>query len=74
MPYFVYRIESRPIKLLKKLEAFDSFGQASGYAKEARAELSGDVLIKVIFAENELQAEDLLSSPREAKIIGGDDD
>lgn len=74
MPYFVYRMENRPIKLLKKLDAFDAFKDASSYAKEARAALSGDALIKVIFAENELQAEDLLSTAREAKIIGGDDD
>ncbi len=73
MPYFVYRMESRPIKLLRKLDAFDSFSQASSYAKEARAGLPEGILIKVIFAENELQAEDLLSTPREAKIIGDDD-
>ncbi len=73
MPYFVYRIENRPIKQLRKLDSFYSFIDASRHAKETRAGLSGDALIKVIFAENELQAEDLLSTEREKQIIGDDD-
>lgn len=73
MPYYVYRIESRPIKMLRKLDAFAAFSEASSFAKDARAGLEGDARIKVIFAENELQAEDLLSTVREAQITGGDD-
>lgn len=73
MPYFVYRIETRPIKLLKKLESFPAFRDASNYAKEARISVATDVQIKVIFAENELQAEDLLSTVRHAQITGNDD-
>ncbi|HQT25029.1 MAG TPA: hypothetical protein PLK99_00330 [Burkholderiales bacterium] len=72
MNHALFRIQNR--KLLKKLDSFPAFRDASNYAKETRISVATDVLIKVIFAENELQAEDLLSSPREAKIIGGDDD
>ncbi len=73
MPYFVYRIETLPIKQLKKLDAFEAFRDASSYAKEVRSDLPANTLIKVIFAENELQAEDLLCTVREAKITGDDD-
>ena len=73
MPYFVYRIETLPIKQLKKLDAFEAFRDASSHAKEARTGLPANALIKVIFAENELQAEDLLCTVREAQITGDDD-
>ena len=43
------------------------------HAKEARIGLPAHALIKVIFAENELQAEDLLCTIREAQITGDDD-
>jgi hypothetical protein len=73
MPYYVYRIESKPFKKLDKLNAFESFREASGYAKEARAGISQEIQIKVIFAENELQAEDLLNTVRQAQVTGSDD-
>lgn len=73
MPYFVYKMESRPIKLLTRIESFAAFRDASAYAKEKRIGLAPDVQIKVIFAENELQAEDLLSTVRHAQITGDDD-
>ena len=69
MPYFVYRIERRPIKVLRKLDSFGSFNDASRCAKEERARLADNSAIKVIFAENELQAEELLSTEREQKIF-----
>ncbi len=73
MPYFVYRIESRPIRKLSKLECFPSFREASAHAKAARAVLPEGTAIRVIFAENELHAEDLLSTVREAQKTGEDD-
>lgn len=71
MPYFVYRIGSGPVRTLTKLDAFPAFREASQFAKACRADQSGQ--IKVIFAENELNAEDLLSTVREAKMTGDDD-
>lgn len=75
MPYFVYKIENFPIRRLEKLNAFDVFKDASVYAKEQRAaqNLPEGQIIKVIHAENELMAEDVLSQVREAPPRIGDD-
>ncbi len=60
---------------LEKIEQHDEFRVASGRAKLLRS----DVLsiepyeVKVIFAEHELMAEDLLSQVREPTLELGDD-
>jgi hypothetical protein len=66
MPYFVYKIFETPIRRLEKLEQHDAFRAASDRAKQLRSELASDAtcVIKVIFAENELHAEDLLNQIR----------
>lgn len=68
MPYFVYKIFEKPIRRLEKLEQHEAFREASGRAKQLRSELAVEAacIIKVIFADNELQAEDLLNQVREA--------
>jgi hypothetical protein len=68
MPYFVYKIFETPIRRLEKLEQHDAFREASNRAKQLRGELSSDAAyaIKVIFAETELHAEDLLYQVRES--------
>jgi hypothetical protein len=78
MPYFIYQIETLPggaMKRLDKLAAFASFKEASAAAKKFRAapDLPPGCTVKVMFAENELQAEDLLSQPREPEPMIGDD-
>jgi hypothetical protein len=75
MPYFVYKIIEKPIRQLEKLEQHDAFREASNRAKQMRGELSGDAnyTIKVIFAETELHAEDLLNQVREAAPNPQDD-
>ena len=75
MPYFVYKIFEKPIRHLEKLEQHDSFREASNRAKQMRGELAGDVdyTIKVIYAETELHAEDLLNQIREAAPNPQDD-
>jgi hypothetical protein len=67
MPYFVYKIFETPIRRLEKLEQHDAFREASNRAKQLRGELASDTscVIKVIFAETELHAEDLLYQVRE---------
>lgn len=75
MPYFIYRVQHLPILQLKKLEQHDSYRDASARAKEMRR---GDgeadpAAIKMIFAENELAAEDILSQVREPAPELGDD-
>jgi cell fate (sporulation/competence/biofilm development) regulator YmcA (YheA/YmcA/DUF963 family) len=68
MPYFVYKIFETPFRRLEKLEQHEAFRDASNRAKQLRSELSSEVpcIIKVIFAETELHAEDLLNQIREA--------
>lgn len=75
MPYFVYKIVERPIRQLEKLEQHDAFRDASNRAKQLRSELPGNAVstIKVIFAETELHAEDLLNQVREAAPNPQDD-
>ena len=70
MPYYIYRV--KPFAQLEKLAAFDAFGEASAQAKALRAAQSAGTPgnIKVMFAENELQAEDLLCQVRDAPPKG----
>jgi hypothetical protein len=75
MPYFVYKVFEKPIKHLELIERFDVFREASAFAKARRAELAakGEALVKLVFAENELEAEDTLMQVREKEPITGDD-
>ncbi|MBI3478858.1 MAG: hypothetical protein HY016_00630 [Nitrosomonadales bacterium] len=75
MPYFVYKIFETPIRRLEKLEQHDAFSAASNRAKQLRGELGGEATytIKVIFADNELHAEDLLNQVRTAAPNPQDD-
>jgi hypothetical protein len=75
MPYYIYKVAAQPIRQLAKLAQYDIFKEASAEAKRLRKEvdLTGGVQIKMIFADNELLAEDLLNQPREAEPLTGDD-
>jgi hypothetical protein len=76
MPYYLYRVtQSGPIKQLDKISQFEVFKEASTEAKRLRKEpdLPVGALIKVIFADNELMAEDLLNQVREGEPLTGDD-
>ena len=75
MPYFVYKIESFPIRRLEYLTHFASFKEASTEAKQRRTAtpLSEGQVVKVIFAESELEAEDLLSQLRPTPPTTGED-
>jgi len=66
MPYYIYKVFSFPIRRLEKLEQHHAFRDASARAKALRAELSSaeQGSIKMILADNELHAEDLLSQQR----------
>ena len=75
MPYFIYRVTEFPVRQLEKLEQHDVYREASARAKQLRAELAEDspAIIKMIHAESELQAEDLLNQVREPAPQLGDD-
>lgn len=72
MAYYIYRIF--PFARLEKVAQFEVFKDASAEVKRLRAaeNQAADSKLKVIFAENELQAEDLLSQVRRAEpgVIG----
>lgn len=74
VPYFVYKIQPL-LRLLEKVDAHDTFKAASEQAKMLRRETPpGDACrVKVIHADNELLAEDLLSQVRDTQPFTGDD-
>lgn len=74
MPYFVYKIG--PLNILEKQGQAENFKEAKAVANELRKQLAPNAgqSIKMIFAENELAAEDILSQPRELDpTLSGDD-
>ncbi|MBX3636178.1 MAG: hypothetical protein KF683_12480 [Rubrivivax sp.] len=74
MPYFVFRVGA--LGVLSKLAEFPSFREASAHAKAQRAADAPGTpgRVKVMFADNELAAEDLLSQVREAPPHIAEDD
>ena len=74
MPYYVYKIQPL-IKVLEKVQQFGSFKDASKFAKDLRASLAStdNCAVKVIFGENELEAEDTLSQVRDPQPLTGED-
>lgn len=66
MPYYIYRV--KPFAQLEKLTEFEAFNDASAHAKALRAGEGAAVSgkIKLMFADNELQAEELLCQVRVA--------
>ena len=76
MPYYIYRVTPvGPIQQLAKISQFEVFKEASNEAKRLRreTELAAGEKIKTVFAENELQAEELLSQPPREDFADGED-
>lgn len=79
MSYFVYKIIPGPTELVKNLElleSFDVFREAKVFAREQRTMLAQDAkeTIKVIFAESQLRAEELLLEHREPPLLDGNEE
>jgi hypothetical protein len=74
MPYYVFRLGM--FKVLEKKGEWASFKEAKAHTNELRKTLdpkSGDK-VKMIFAENEIAAQDALSAERELdQRLSGDD-
>ncbi|MDD5479879.1 hypothetical protein [Rhodoferax sp.] len=72
MPYYIYHV--KPFGQLEQLRALDTFSEASKQAKLLRLqlELPATDKVKVIFAEDPLQAQDLLCQVRVAGPKGDD--
>lgn len=74
MPYFIYKIG--PLNILEKQGVAATFKEAKAAVNALRKGLDPmcGVTVKMIFAENELAAEDILSQPRELDpSLAGDD-
>ena len=74
MPYFIYKITSGSagaIKSLELIDQYDAFKTAKKFIREKRPEIEIDsrTTLKMIFAETEFEAEQRLSTAREAPIL-----
>lgn len=74
MPYFIYKItsgSSGAIKALECIDRYDGFKQAKKFIRELREQTVHDsrTAIKMIFADDELEAEQRLREPRQAPIL-----
>lgn len=74
MPYYLFKIsEPDSLKLVKQLDLLDTFEvfrDARAEAKRLRAEeAGGDCIYKVMFAENQLSAEEQLLEKREKPVL-----
>ena len=72
MPYFVYRIEQG--KKLQYIDKFEKYREAREYVRQLRPQQSADEpgKVRMVFAENQMEAETLLLTPREAPVEGDD--
>lgn len=73
MPYYVYRVF--PFRRLEKVDAFPNYKEASARLRALRKEAGpgAGFTARLICAENELEAEDLLSQDRPPEGLIGDD-
>lgn len=72
--YFTYKITQQPgsmIKQLEKIDRFERFKDAKKQVRELRENQPSEdySLFKVMFAENELEAEERLLEKREEQIV-----
>ena len=75
MPYFIFKMTVQEgmslVKNLELISEFGSFKEAKKFAREKRSELPDDSneIIKVMFADNQLIAEEQLLEHREKPIL-----
>ncbi len=74
MAYYLYKVsDSGGIDLVKQLElisSFDKFREAKLKARELRGEVPEDgFFYKIVFADSELHAEELLMEKREQPVL-----
>jgi len=75
MPYYVFKVTTFPFKQFELAGQFDAFKEASAHAKELRKSVTPNdkTVVKVMFGENQLQAEDILNQEREPQPMTGED-
>ena len=66
MPYYIFHTYAFPVRRLELVEESAVFRDASARTKALRAsaELPPGCIVKMVFAENQLHAEDLLNQVR----------
>ena len=74
MPYYLFKISSSArldlVKDLELLEVFETFRSAKTAAKQLRAQQTGDgPSFKVMFADNQLSAEEQLLEKRDKPVL-----
>lgn len=75
MPYYIYKMSSPEgmslVKNLELIKELGSFKEAKNLARDLRAELDEDdkAVIKVMFADNQLMAEEQLLEHRDKPIV-----
>ena len=74
MPYFVFKVRASVNALVKNLEKigeFDIFKEAKVQVKEQREEQPDDdnLEYRIMFASNQLEAEERLQEKRDADIV-----
>jgi hypothetical protein len=72
MPYFVYKI-SPPLQL-EYVDALERYQDARALVREHRQQLTTEsgIQYRMIFARQQAEAEKLLSTPRDERVIGED--
>jgi len=72
MPYFVYKIT--PPRALSYIDTKDQYKEARALVREMRqAAAHGDEAeYRMVFAKSQGEAEKLLSTPRDERVIGED--
>ena len=69
MPYFIYKIDKQA-NSIEQLDSFVSFKEAKTKVREIRASLDDDAVIaKIIFADNQEEAEARLKEKRTPPIL-----
>ena len=77
MPYFVYRVLEHPeskANLVTYVDVYPKYREARGRVREERkiepAEDEG--YCRLVFANNQVEAEKILTTPRDPRVIGED--
>ncbi len=74
MPYYIYHVKHKPGSVVKQLQLaskFDDYRLAKSEIHKLRSTQSqqNSAILKMIFAESELQAEELMQEKRQEPIL-----
>lgn len=70
MPFFVYKIYS--LNNIEHLDTFDKYRDAKTYVRDLRATApaEADYTVRMMHASNNIEAEKLLTTPRDERVVG----